>query len=98
MLVIWLGALLVLGGLVFMMAQPIWRGRLSDARRIRTSSEVRRDTLEPHTLEPSRPGAGFSLRANWPGLLLMVIGGILLLAGAGYYYGGLADNEALRPQ
>ena len=27
MLVIWLGALLVLGGLVFMMAQPIWRGR-----------------------------------------------------------------------
>jgi hypothetical protein len=27
-----------------------------------------------------------------------VVGGILLLAGAGYYYGGLADNEALRPQ
>ena len=31
MLVIWLGALFVLGGVVFMMAQPIWRGRLSDA-------------------------------------------------------------------
>ena len=27
MLVIWLGALFVLGGLLFMMAQPIWRGR-----------------------------------------------------------------------
>lgn len=83
MLVIWLGALLVLGGLVFMMAQPIWRGRLSEARRRRTSSAVPRDTLEPHTLEPRRPGAGFSLRANWPGLVLIVLGGILLLASAG---------------
>jgi hypothetical protein len=96
MLVIWLGALFVLGGLLFMVAQPIWRGRLSDARRRRTSSAVPRDTLEPHTLEPRRPGAGFSLKANWPGLLLIMVGGILLLAGAGYYYGGLADNEALR--
>ena len=52
MLVIWLGALLVLGGLVFMMAQPIWRGRLSDASK-RTSSGTPRDTLEPR-----RPGAG----------------------------------------
>jgi hypothetical protein len=32
MLVIWLGALFVLGGLLFMSAQPIWRGRLSDAK------------------------------------------------------------------
>ena len=85
MLVIWLGALLVLGGLVFMAAQPIWRGRLSDARRRRTSSAVPRDTLEPHTLEPRRPGAGFSLRANWPGLVLIVLGGILLLASAGLW-------------
>jgi len=63
MLVIWLGALLVLGGLVFMMAQPIWRGRLSDATK-RTSSGVPRDTLEPRG-----PGAGFTLKANWPGLV-----------------------------
>ena len=83
MLVIWLGALLILGGLVFVMAQPIWRGRLSEARRRRTSSAVPRDTLEPHTLEPRRPGAGFSLRANWPGLVLIVLGGVLLLASAG---------------
>jgi hypothetical protein len=83
MLVIWLGALLVLGGLVFMMTQPIWRGRLSEARRRHTSSPVPRDTLEPHTLEPRRPGAGFSLRANWPGLVLIVLGGVLLLASAG---------------
>ena len=49
-------------------------------------------------MEPRQPGAGFSRKANWPGLLLILIGGILLLAGAGYYYGGLGDNEALRPQ
>jgi hypothetical protein len=81
MLVIWLGALFVLGGLLFMAAQPIWRGRLSDARR--TSSAAPRDTLEPHTLEPRRPGAGFGLKANWPGLVLIMLGGILLLVGAG---------------
>ncbi len=86
MLVIWLGALLVLGGLVFLVAQPIWRGRLSEARR-RRSSAVPRDTLEPHTLEPHtleprRPGAGFGLKANWPGLVFIVLGGILLLVGA----------------
>jgi hypothetical protein len=81
MLVIWLGALFVIGGVLFMAAQPIWRGRLSDARR--TSSAVPRDTLEPHTLEPRKPGAGFGLKANWPGLVLIVLGGILLLVGAG---------------
>ena len=86
MLVIWLGALFVLGGLLFMMAQPIWRGRLSEARR-RKSSAVPRDAAmkpaEPMTLEPRRPGAGFGLKANWPGLVLIVLGGIILLAGAG---------------
>ena len=80
MLVIWLGALFVLGGLLFMMAQPIWRGRLSDAKR--TSPGVPRDTLEPHTLEPRGPGAGFGLKENWPGLVFIVLGGILLLVGA----------------
>ena len=82
MLIIWLGALFVLGGLLFMVAQPIWRGRLSDAKR--TTPGVPRNPLEPR-----RPGAGFGLKANWPGLVLIVLGGFLLLSGAGYYYGGL---------
>ena len=75
MLVIWLGALLVLGGLLFMVTQPIWRGRLSEARR-RRSSAVARDTLEPRS-----PGAGFGLKENWLGLVFIVLGGILLLVG-----------------
>jgi hypothetical protein len=79
MLVIWLGALLVLGGVVFMMTQPIWRGRLSDATK-GTSSGSPRDTLEPR-----RPGAGFTLKANWPGLLFIAIGSVLLLVWAGQW-------------
>ena len=78
MLVIWLGALFVLSGLLFVATQPIWRGRLSDAKR--TSSEVPHDTLEPR-----RPGAGFGLKANWPGIVLFVLGGILLLVGGASY-------------
>ena len=78
MLVIWLGALFVLGGLLFMAAQPIWQGRLSDAKR--TSPGKPRDTLEPR-----RPGAGFGIKANWPGLVLIVLGGILLLTSAGWW-------------
>lgn len=69
-----LGALLVLVGLVLLAAQPIWRGRLSTVRRTPAA------TPEP-TLEPPKPGAGFSFKANWPGLALMVLGGILLLVG-----------------
>jgi len=79
-----IGTLFVLGGLLFMVAQPIWRGRLSDARR--TSSAVppkgAHPVREPQTLEPRRPGAGFGLKRNWPGLLLIVLGGILLVAEA----------------
>jgi len=88
MLVIWLGALFVLSGLLFVATQPIWRGRLSEARR-RRSSPAPRDTAmkptEPMTLEPRRPGAGFGLKANWPGLVLIVLGGILLLSEAGLW-------------
>ena len=75
MLVIWSGALLVLIGVLFMAAQPIWRGRLS-GRRSRSA------VVGANTLEPPTPGAGFGLGTNWPGLALVVLGAILLLVGA----------------
>jgi len=74
MLTILLGAVLMFGGLLFVAAQPIFRARLSSVRR--TSAA----TPEP-TLEPAKPGAGFSLKEIWPGLAMIVVGGILLLAG-----------------
>ena len=75
MSIIWLGALLVLGGVLFMVTQPIWRGRLSGRRSRSTTAGV-------NTLEPRKPGAGFGLETNWPGIAMVAVGGILLLAGA----------------
>ena len=71
MLLIVLGALLVLGGVLYTARATIWRGSLS-----RPAGD---------TLEPSRRGVGFlGLEANWPGILLMAIGAILLLSGTGF--------------
>lgn len=74
MLAIVLGALLVVGGVLYMAAQPIWRGRLSERRTPATPTG--------DTLEPEKPAAGFGLAANWPGLALVALGALLLLAGA----------------
>ncbi len=77
MLLIWIGALLVFGGVLFTAAQAIRRGRLSDARR--TRSGVDGVTLEP---KGNATGGSFGLKVNWPGLALIALGAILLLAGA----------------
>lgn len=74
-LLIWVGALLFVGGLLFTAAQAIWRGRLSDAGQSRPGAAS-------DTLEPQERGSGFGLKANWPGLALIALGSILLLAGA----------------
>ena len=76
MFLIELGALLVLGGLLYIVRATIWRGPLSG----RDSSRPVRDTLEP-----PRRGLGFlGIGANWPGILLMAIGAVLLVSGAGF--------------
>jgi hypothetical protein len=74
MLLMSLGAVSVLVGVLFMAAQAIWRGRLSGRR---SRSRSRSDTLEPQ-----ERGSGFGFAANWPGLALIALGAILLLAGA----------------
>ena len=66
-----LGALLVLAGVVYMARATIWRGSLSRPAR--------------DTLEPPRRGVGFlGFEANWPGILLMAIGAILLVWGVSF--------------
>jgi hypothetical protein len=78
MMVIGLGALLVFGGVLYMVRAVIWRGSLSRLGSSR-SGPVR------NTLEPPRRGVGFlGLGANWPGILLMAIGAILLVSGASF--------------
>lgn len=79
MLVIWtwLGALLVIAGVVYMAMKAIWKGPMSGPTQTRPG--LPRDTLEP----PGRGGeiGVFALSRNWPGLVLMAVGGILLLTG-----------------
>jgi hypothetical protein len=71
-----LGTLLVLGGVLYMARSAIWRGSLSGPG---SSRPVR------GTLEPPRRGLGFlGFGPNWPGILLMAIGAILLVSGASF--------------
>ena len=76
-LFIWTGALLFIGGVLFTAAQALWRGRLSEARQARPGTTS--GTLEP---PPGERSSGFGLKANWPGLAMLALGAILLLAGA----------------
>ena len=70
----WLGALLVICGVVQLAWSAINRGRLSDSHT---------DPLAGRTLEPSHRGLRFlGLGQTWPGLLLIAIGAIVLLSGA----------------
>ena len=66
-----LGVLLVIGGVLYMARATIWRGSLS---------RPARDTLEP----PRRGMRFLGLGTNWPGILLMAIGAVLLVSGASF--------------
>jgi uncharacterized membrane protein len=73
MTLIWLGVLLVFVGVLQMAFQPMWRGRLSGTKRLRSGRD---------TPEPEGPGSGFGIKSNWPGLVLVAFGGAFLLAAA----------------
>jgi hypothetical protein len=87
---VWLGALLVISGVLFLAAPPIWRGRLSERLLLATPpiwrgrlNRRRARVVAPgDTLEPREPGAGFELATSWPGLALIVLGSALLLSTA----------------
>ncbi len=78
MTVIYIGALLVFGGMLSMAYKAIWQGRLSGASR--------RDAMvKSTTLEPQGRSAAFDPKANWLGLTLIALGTILLVAEATYF-------------
>jgi hypothetical protein len=77
MLVIWLGVLLVVVGILYLARQAIWRGRMSEPGPAGLGSR--------NTLEPAHRGVRFmGLGPNWPGLLLVAVGAILLLVGGSF--------------
>jgi hypothetical protein len=68
-----IGALLVVVGLLYTALAAVYRGRMSEPH----SSP--RDPADV-TLEPRQSGLrSFSLKNNWPGLLIAAIGLLLLL-------------------
>ena len=78
MLIIWIGVLLVVVGLIYMVYEALRRGRLSG-----TARPAPAPTPRDGTLEPRRHGVGFlGLTGNWPGLALMGAGFLLMLFGA----------------
>lgn len=85
MAVILIGALLIVAGIVYMAGAALSQGRLSNSAPFGTPADrsaSRLSTPGP-TLEPRRRGLGFlGLSRNWPGLLMMGIGIILMLSGA----------------
>jgi hypothetical protein len=62
--------------ILYMARAAIWRGPLSGP----DSSQPVRDTLEP----PRRGVRFLGLGTNWPGILLMAIGAVLLVSGASF--------------
>jgi hypothetical protein len=75
MLVIWIGALLVISGVVLAAVRTAQRGRLSDVPRPAA-------TAGPDTLEPAGRGRRLAIKADLPGLALIALGAVLLLVGA----------------
>jgi hypothetical protein len=78
MFLIWIGALLILCGVLLGVAQVLRRGRLSNPRRVGPTGASA--SLEPRLGQVK----AFSLKAHWPALVLIVIGAILILTEAAF--------------
>jgi len=75
MVLIWIGALLILAGIVLAAGQVLWKGRLSDPHR--TGS-----TGGGATLEPRERARSLHPRHHWPSIALVALGIVLMLAEA----------------
>ncbi|MEZ0170673.1 hypothetical protein [Microvirga sp. TS319] len=69
-LLIWIGALLIICGVVYGAALALWGGRLSDAR-LGSSPKA--------SLEPRQSARPFSFKTHWPAFALVLVGAILIL-------------------
>jgi len=70
----WIGAVLVIIGVLYAARSAIFRGRMSNPHSSPTATR---------TLEPKHSGIrAFGLKANWPAVVLIVLGVVLLLFGS----------------
>ena len=68
-----IGAALLIAGVVHMAWTTMKRGRMSDPA-------PNPDDPETSTLEPRHRGVGFlGLKANWPGVVMVIVGALMLL-------------------
>lgn len=75
MVLIWIGAFLIVLGIVLAAGQILWRGRLSDAHRMGS-------TGSSATLEPQGRARAFHPKHHWPSIMLVALGIVLMLAEA----------------
>ena len=85
MTVMVIGAVLLVAGVVYMAGAALRRGQLSDPHAessgLMPGLEAQGFTASGPTLEPSRRGLRFlGITANWPGLLMLAAGAVLLLS------------------
>jgi hypothetical protein len=75
--IVWIGALLLIGGFLLMARTAIFRGELSEPHAAAS------DPSGP-TLEPYHRGLRFlGVKQNWPGIAMVVVGALMLLVGGG---------------
>ncbi|TPK99109.1 hypothetical protein FJ938_24440 [Mesorhizobium sp. B2-4-14] len=85
MTVILIGALLIVAGIVYMAGAALSYGRLSNLAPLGTPADRSASRLATPgpTLEPRRRGFGFlGFSRNWPGLLMIAVGIVLMLSSA----------------
>jgi hypothetical protein len=73
MVLVWIGALLIICGIVLAAGRVLWQGRLSDARRLGA-------TGASATLEPQGRGRALHPKMHWPSIALVALGLVLILA------------------
>ncbi|WP_114944993.1 hypothetical protein [Microvirga calopogonii] len=72
---IWIGALLIVAGIVLAAGQVLWKGRLSDPHRMGS-------TAAGSTLEPRERVRALHPKHHWPSIVLVALGIVLMLAEA----------------
>ncbi|MBQ0823723.1 hypothetical protein HPT29_019810 [Microvirga terrae] len=75
MVLIWIGALLIVAGIVLAAGQVLWKGRLSDPHRMGS-------TEGGATLEPRERARSLHPKHHWPSIALVALGIVLMLAEA----------------